>query len=595
MSLASPFWISLKIAGVATVLTVILGAMVAYGLYRHPGKHQGLIDGILIAPLILPPTVVGFLLLQLLGRRSWLGQGLHWLNWDLIFTWQAGAIAAVIITFPLMYRTALAAFEQLDPHWIASARVLGASEWRIFRAIVLPLAGRGILAGALLSFARGLGEFGATLMVAGNIPGQTETIPLALYTAVETGDNATAWLWSGVILSLALSVITLLNLWSQPHQRPAIAPPPNRPSPIAPRLPPQSQTDLALTLHQQYGSFCLQVSVAAQRGEPVGILGASGAGKSALLRCLAGLETPVSGQIRVGDQVWFDGDRRINLPSAARRVGVVFQNYALFPHLTVAQNIAFGIPAAPSAPNRSERIAQMLATVHLEGFESRYPHQLSGGQRQRVALARALASEPAVLLLDEPFSALDTHLRDRLAQELHDLLAHYGGITLLVTHNPTEAYRLCPHWVILDHGQMIAAGPREQILHHPQSVRVARLIGCENIAPVEVVPAGLWIPAWNLTLPGAIADRPQAIGITAYHLGLALRPAGPGIPCWIAHHHTTPYQITAFLTLHYPPRSPTDIHLQSTLSLDQWQQLQTAPPPFSLQISPHHWQPLTQP
>jgi molybdate transport system permease protein len=297
----------------------------------------------------------------------------------------------------------------------------------------------------------------------------------------------------------------------------------------------------------------------------------------------------------VGDRVWFDRARRINLPSAARRVGVVFQNYALFPHLTVADNIAFGIPRPTSPPQRRAHIAQILATVHLEGFEARYPHQLSGGQQQRVALARALASEPEVLLLDEPFSALDTHLRDRLAQELHHILAHYGGITLLVTHNPTEAYRLCPHWVILDHGQRIAAGPREQILHHPQSLRVARLMGCENITAVDCTPDGLWIPAWQMTLPDATAACPQAIGITAHHLGLALQPDGPGIPCWIAHHHPTPHRITAWLTLHHPPRSPTDFHLQSTLSLEQWQRLQAAAPPFSLQIPPHHWQHFTQP
>jgi molybdate transport system permease protein len=180
----SPLWISLKVALVATVLTFGLGVAIAYRTLGYQGRWKPLLDGLCISPLILPPTVVGFLLLQLFGKQSPLGQLLSWLKIEIIFTWYAAAIAATIVTFPLMYRTALGAFAQIDGDLLRAARTLGASETYIFWRISLPLALPGIIAGATLSFARGLGEFGATLMLAGNIPKVTETIPLAIYRLV---------------------------------------------------------------------------------------------------------------------------------------------------------------------------------------------------------------------------------------------------------------------------------------------------------------------------------------------------------------------------------------------------------------------------
>jgi molybdate transport system permease protein len=209
----SPLWISLKVSFFATIITLFLGTMVAYGMYRYQGKARSLLDGFLMTPLILPPTVVGFILLILLGKNGVLGQILDQWNLRLIFTWYAAVLAAIVVSFPLMYRATLGAFEQVDPLILDAARIDGASEWDLFLHMTLPLAGPGIGAGTVLTFGRALGEFGATLMVAGNIPGQTQTMPMAIYFAVEAGAIAEGWFWTVVILLMALWGIVLVNVW----------------------------------------------------------------------------------------------------------------------------------------------------------------------------------------------------------------------------------------------------------------------------------------------------------------------------------------------------------------------------------------------
>ena len=209
----SPFWISLKISSLAIAITFCLGVSAAYGLLNYRGKWKSLIDVLLLSPLVLPPTVVGFLLLQLFGQNGIFGKLLQALHFNIIFTWYAGVMAAVVVTFPLMYKTAQGAFEQVDHNLLLAAKTLGASELRVFSQIAFPLAAPGIFAGAMLAFARGLGEFGATLMLAGNIPRETTTMPLAIYTAVEAGDLQEAWIWTALTLSLSLSAIAGTQLW----------------------------------------------------------------------------------------------------------------------------------------------------------------------------------------------------------------------------------------------------------------------------------------------------------------------------------------------------------------------------------------------
>jgi molybdate transport system permease protein len=209
----SPLWVSLKVSLLATAITFGLGTAVAYKMYGYRGKAQSLIEGILIAPLVLPPTVVGFVLLILLGKNGILGKILTQWHLSVVFTWYAAVLAAVIVSFPLMYRSALGAFEQIDSLLLDAARLDGSSEIEVFWYMALPLALSGILAGTVLTFARALGEFGATLMLAGNIPGQTQTMPMAVYFAVEAGAIQEGWFWTIIIAFISLVGIIVVNSW----------------------------------------------------------------------------------------------------------------------------------------------------------------------------------------------------------------------------------------------------------------------------------------------------------------------------------------------------------------------------------------------
>ena len=211
----SPLWISLATSVTATICTFVLGLAAAVWRERRSGLATALVDGIFLLPLVLPPTVVGFILLLLFGRNGPLGGLLRRLGMMIVFAWPATVVAATVVAFPLMYLTARAALEQVDPNFLQAARTLGASEWRVFREIALPLAWPGILAGTILSFARALGEFGATLMVAGNIPGRTETIPIAIYFAVEGGESGRALMWCGVDVGISLVLLAGLYFWTR--------------------------------------------------------------------------------------------------------------------------------------------------------------------------------------------------------------------------------------------------------------------------------------------------------------------------------------------------------------------------------------------
>ena len=210
----SPLIISLEVAGLATVMTFFLGIALAYGVLQLRSRLASTIaDAVITLPLVLPPTVVGFFLLLLLGKRSAIGSALLALDLPLVFTWRAAVIAAVIVSLPLMYRTARGAFEGLDRNMIHAAQTLGVSNGRIFRRIIVPNARHGILAGLVLSFARALGEFGATIMFAGNIPGRTQTMSTAIYAAVQANDYDLALRWVIIISLFSLIFIGAMNLY----------------------------------------------------------------------------------------------------------------------------------------------------------------------------------------------------------------------------------------------------------------------------------------------------------------------------------------------------------------------------------------------
>ena len=209
----SPLWISLKIALAATVVTFVLGLLAAWGvMYLRRAKY--IVDGILSIPLVLPPTVVGFLLLILFGQNSAFGRFLTSIGLNVIFTWQGAVIAAVVVSFPVMYRGVRGAMAQVDEDLIYAARTLGMKEFRILRRVILPSAWPGIAAATVLSFARALGEFGATIMIAGNLPGKTQTMSVAVYTAMQGGNRDLAMKWVLIIVAFSLTILILMNYWT---------------------------------------------------------------------------------------------------------------------------------------------------------------------------------------------------------------------------------------------------------------------------------------------------------------------------------------------------------------------------------------------
>lgn len=209
----SPAWISLKVTLTATMIIFFLGLFAAWQMSRYEGKAKGLLDSLLTLPLVLPPTVAGFGILLLIGRRGPIGQFFESFDITIVFSWYAAVIAAVVVAFPLMYKTARGAFEQIDQNLLNAARTLGASEWQVFWRVSVPLAWPGIAAATALSFARALGEFGATLMVAGSIPGKTQTIPIAIYLATQGSEWDVALVWVLLIFSISLAVMLLMNHW----------------------------------------------------------------------------------------------------------------------------------------------------------------------------------------------------------------------------------------------------------------------------------------------------------------------------------------------------------------------------------------------
>ena len=256
---------------------------------------------------------------------------------------------------------------------------------------------------------------------------------------------------------------------------------------------------LRVTIRQS-APIALDAELACGRGEVLALVGPSGSGKSTVLRCIAGLHTPAEGRVQCGGETWLDTASGKNLSTARRRIGMVFQSYALFPHLSALENVLEGMDE-PGSSKALERARELLCKVHLDRLELRRPHELSGGQQQRVAVARALAREPHVLLLDEPFSAVDRATREKLYGELAELRRDLNMPVILVTHDLEEAVMLADRMTMLSHGKSLQSGPPLEVMQQPATVDVAWLVGLRNVFEGEVVSHsrddGHTVLAWN--------------------------------------------------------------------------------------------------
>ena len=275
---------------------------------------------------------------------------------------------------------------------------------------------------------------------------------------------------------------------------------------------------LEVTIEKRVGAFHLRTAFACGE-EWLGILGASGCGKSMTLKCIAGIERPDRGRIVLNGRVLFDSERRIDLPPQQRRVGYFFQSYALFPDMTVRRNILCGLHAERDRRKREARADEILSLLGLQDVAELRPAALSGGQAQRTALGRILANAPELLMLDEPFSALDAHLRLKLQMELKHLLSERSGGILLVTHDRDEAFRLCDRLGVMSAGKLLAVKPTKALFDDPGTREAAIITGCKNIAPARRTGTfEVFVPDWNVRLRTSepVGDDLKAVGIRAH-------------------------------------------------------------------------------
>lgn len=256
---------------------------------------------------------------------------------------------------------------------------------------------------------------------------------------------------------------------------------------------------VSIDIEKDFKGFSLRVKFDSTCAT-MGILGASGSGKSITLRCIAGIETPDRGRIVVNGRTIFDSDQKINLKPQQRRIGYLFQNYALFPTMTVKENIACGY-RGKDKQERDKKVQDYITRYHLEGLEDHLPSQLSGGQQQRVALARMMTGEPEMILLDEPFSALDGYLKDVLQRDMQTFLKDYPGDMLLVTHSRDEAFRFCDQLILLKDGKTFTIGNTRQIFEDPGLIEAARLTGCKNYSAAERIDSHhIFVADWGISL-----------------------------------------------------------------------------------------------
>ena len=256
---------------------------------------------------------------------------------------------------------------------------------------------------------------------------------------------------------------------------------------------------VSIDIEKDFKGFSLRVKFDSTCAT-MGILGASGSGKSITLRCIAGIETPDRGRIVVNGRTIFDSDQKINLKPQQRRIGYLFQNYALFPTMTVKENIACGY-RGKDKQERDKKVQDYITRYHLEGLEDHLPSQLSGGQQQRVALARMMTGEPEMILLDEPFSALDGYLKDVLQRDMQTFLKDYPGDMLLVTHSRDEAFRFCDQLILLKDGKTLTIGNTRQIFEDPGLIEVSRLTGCKNYSAAERIDSHhIFAADWGISL-----------------------------------------------------------------------------------------------
>lgn len=512
--------LSLLVSFCSLGLSLVLGVPLAWLLarVRFPGKT--LVRTLVLLPMVLPPTVGGVALLLAFGRRGLLGPWLEeTFGLTLPFHTSGAVVASTFVAMPFLIISLEGTLAGLRPAYEETAASLGAPPLRVFLTVTLPMVAPGLAAGAALTWARALGEFGATITFAGNLPGTTQTLPLQVYLLLQDSPEAATSV-SLLLLAIAMGVlIALRGRWTpgapdrpprpesasgndtadtvdtaDPADATDTKAPPAGPSLAGIPAPPEP-----CGLHAEVSGFN-RLTLDAGPGTTIAVVGPNGAGKTTLLRALLGLTPRAHAELRLGD---LDVTA---LPPHRRGVAWVPQNGALFPHLSALANTAYGLRAQGVRRAEARRTAQRwLDLLGVGPLAHRRPHQLSGGQAQRVALARALAARPRLLLLDEPLAALDQTTRARVRHTLRGHLDSFGGVCLIVTHDPVEALSLADRILVLDEGLALQDAPPAEVTRHPRSPWVARMLG-RNAWPGTYGPGGLELSGGGRLIVAAPAD-----------------------------------------------------------------------------------------
>jgi ABC-type Fe3+/spermidine/putrescine transport system ATPase subunit/ABC-type sulfate transport system permease component len=462
--------VSLSSATLSVALILIGGVPLGYCLARVPGRRMAVLGFVVQLPLAMPPLASGVLLLFLVGPYAPLGLLGHGALTD---SFAGIVLAETFVAAPFLIVAARSAFASVDPVLEDVAATLGRGRLATFIKVSLPLAWPAIRAGLLLAWLRAFGEFGATVMVAYH----PYSLPVYMYVAFGAQGLPAMLpiLLPALAAAIAVFALSTINVGPVPRRAritvgPSSAATRDLSGPIpVPGAEPVSGNGLTFQFRRRVGSFELDVGWTT-RARRLAILGPSGSGKTLTLRLMAGLDRTETCVLRLGEH------DLSNRPAEARGVAYVPQNYALFPHMTVARQLLF--PAG----------AEMLVARHwldrlgLSSLEERLPAALSLGQQQRVALARALVRPAALVLLDEPFSALDAPLRRRLRGELRQLQREIESTMVIVTHDPDEAALLGDEILVLDQGRVLQTGTTEAVFKRPANETVARLLGAENVA-----------------------------------------------------------------------------------------------------------------
>ncbi|MFB7607614.1 ABC transporter permease [Streptomyces gardneri] len=537
LSLLVSFW--------ALGLSLLLGVPLAWLLARVPFRGKALVRSLVLLPMVLPPTVGGVALLLAFGRRGLLGPWLEsTFGITLPFHTSGAVVAATFVAMPFLVISLEGALGGLRPRYEETAASLGASPVRVFFTVTLPMVAPGLLAGAALTWARALGEFGATITFAGNLPGTTQTLPLQVYLLLQEEPEAATSV-SLLLLAIAMAVLVALRgRWTGTPASPRRPAPAPEPEPAPEPLPgPDSSPEAAgatlpggeadggrWALRAEVGGFT-ELALDADPGTTIAVVGPNGAGKTTLLRALLGLTPRAHATLRLGDADVTE------LPPHRRRVAWVPQDGALFPHLSALSNTAYGLRAHGVPRAEARRAAQAwLDRLGVGRLSHRRPAQLSGGQAQRVALARALATRPRLLLLDEPLAALDQTTRAHVRHTLRSHLAGFGGVCLIVTHDPVEAVSLADRVLVLEDGRTLQDASPGEVSRHPRSPWVARMLG-SNAWPGAASAEGLALDGGGALVaaepppPGTRAlaiIAPEAVAVHREKPGGSPRNVWPG-------------------------------------------------------------------